>query len=108
MGEPGAVDWIYLRVPPYLGVADVGAGAGLAVVAAGDVVGAGLAVVAAGDVVAVGDAAGFGAGVVVGAGVVAGVPQPNNTAAQSNSVITATISFFIFKSSLFFTRFYVF
>lgn len=101
MGVPGPAAWMNLRVPPYVGVTEAGAGAGFVMGAVGAVVGAGLAVVGAGAAVVVGDAAGFGAVAVVGAGVVVGVPQPITTATHIARVNRITINLFIFPPYFF-------
>ena len=105
-GVPGAVVWIYVRVPPYLPAEDVAVDAGaVAVVDAGAVavVDAGLAVVEASAVVVVGDAAGGSvcAAGVVGAGVVDGELQPIINEAHKTMRHKGTINLFILGPPLF-------
>ena len=96
-GDPGAVDWMYLRMPPYFCVdgADVVA-AVVGFVVEDSAVDVGVDVVDVEGVV-VGLAVGVGTvdvGVGVDVGVAAGALQPINTTVQSNRVIIITSIFF--------------
>jgi len=94
-GDPGAVDWMYFRVPPYFCVAGLEIVAGVVgFVVEDSAVGVGVDGADVAGVV-IGFAVGAAAvDVGVDAGVADGALQPINTTVQNNMVIMITSIFF--------------